>query len=85
MNTLFGMRVVPNEFAVRSVVTFEVQRWPIRKRRRGWHVVRVEHREPMAYLIGESTWVMHPALISRLHHDAAVLLGPAISSLGAFR
>lgn len=56
-----GMNIVPHPLAVTR--RMEVQRHPIKKRRRNWSVVRVER--PGCYQIG-NTFYMHPELVQKL-------------------
>lgn len=56
-----GMRIVPHPLAVK--IAHEVQPHPIKKRRRGWRVVRVE--SPSCLQMG-GTLFMHPDLIALL-------------------
>lgn len=63
--SLYGMNVVSQPLAVDR--RMEVQRHPIKKRRRQWRVVRVER--PGCWQIG-NTFYMHPELIEKLRAQA---------------
>ncbi len=58
---LYGMKVVSTPHAQER--KFEVQRHPIKKRRRNWCVVRV--MQPGCFQVG-STFFMHPELYEKL-------------------
>lgn len=60
-----GINIVASEFAMRRWVEFTVEAWPIRKRRRGYRVRRVEREEPGCYQSG-GTLFMHPTLLAKL-------------------
>lgn len=63
---LHGMNIVPHSLAVDQ--RMEVQRHPIKKRRRNWRVVRVER--PGCWQIG-NTFYMHPELVQKLKEHSA--------------
>lgn len=48
MNSLLGMPIKTSHFATQTV--FKVERWPSKKKRRGWMVVKKE--QPCAFIIG---------------------------------
>lgn len=65
---LHGLKIVPHTLAVRTV--HEVRRHPIRKRRRGWTVVPIQHTA--CWQVGD-TFYMHPDLVDRLMTDKYVV------------
>lgn len=48
MNSLFGMPIKSSPFATQTV--FKVERWPSKKKRKGWMVVKKQ--QPCAFIIG---------------------------------
>jgi hypothetical protein len=62
LESLMGMKVQSSPYATQT--RYKVGKWAIKKRRRGWRVVKVE--EPCAYIIGNHTAILHPSLIERL-------------------
>lgn len=77
MITLYGVRVFVNPLCVTIKVHHEVHRHPIKKRRRGWDVVRIETREPAVYKTPMGL-VAHPAAIARLRASFGAKEGGAI-------
>lgn len=62
MNTLLGLRVVESPMAYTWNVWHEVHALPIRKRRRGYRVVRCEKREPAMLQFGDVVYVPPEAM-----------------------
>lgn len=64
---LYGMRIVEHRLAFNTLVTWEVQRHPTKKRRRNWAAVRVTREVPTAILHKPTNTVyMHPTLMAQL-------------------
>jgi hypothetical protein len=59
--SLYGMKIVCHPLAVE--IRHEVQRHPIKKRRRNWRVVKVQR--PGCYQAG-NTFYMHPEIYAKL-------------------
>jgi len=66
MNSLFGIRIFENPLLVKTVVTYQVQRSPIKKRRRNWRVVRIEKQEPAIFMLAGGMMAVHPALMAKM-------------------
>lgn len=49
MNDLFGIKVISSPLVPGHRTVYRVERHPIKKRRRQWHVVK--RQEPVAYMI----------------------------------
>jgi hypothetical protein len=60
-----GLNVVPSPYAVEARNEFHVEIHPIKKRRRGWRVVRHYIVKPAVFRIGDTLYV-HPDLVERL-------------------
>jgi len=72
LNSLLGVvRIVSSPLAMTYRQWHEVRPWPIRKRRRGYRVVRCEESKPGAYQLGDGTMVLHPTLYAQLVKEAA--------------
>lgn len=56
IDILSGIKIQVSPYAVR--IEYTVKPWPIKKRRRGWYVVK--ETVPCAYMIGGHTMVVHP-------------------------
>lgn len=69
MSALLGMRVVSSLLARDVRDEFRVERNPIKKRRRGWLVVKHRIDRPGCYRVGDTLY-MHPDLIARLQRVA---------------
>lgn len=81
MNTLFGLKIIESPLATETV--FSVQKWPTKKKRRGY-CVRKEQR-PCMYVIEGSTFVVHPSCMVKLRsfhtEQAFVRLSDALKEL----
>lgn len=68
MSALLGMPIVQSPLATQTV--YEVERWPSKKKRRGWRVVKKQ--QPCAFLIGADLgFNLYPNGAVVLHPDAA--------------
>lgn len=65
-----GIKIVCDPCAESVTVHHIVAPWPIRKRRRGWRVCRVEDRKPGAFQIGGALH-MHPSIYEQLKAQCA--------------
>lgn len=70
--SIFGINVTTSDFCRRQVVEFKVEPWPIKKKRRGWRVVRHERTEDCAYMVSGAL-VMHPRLLEKMAQDGRLV------------
>ena len=68
MKTLSGIQFFENPLCETIKVRHEVRPHPNKKRRRNWSVVRIESREPAAYLTSIGLFA-HPAIIAKLRKE----------------
>jgi hypothetical protein len=60
-----GLAVVPSPHAREVRIEFRVERMPIKKRRRGWRVVRHQIDRPGCYRAGNILFI-HPELLESM-------------------
>ena len=78
-----GIRIQESIHAVSVKHTFRVEPWPMRKRRKGWRVVKYTTQTPSAYMIGGHTVVAHPSIVAKLKekkNESSSLLAQDFSS-----
>jgi hypothetical protein len=61
-----GVRVFQSPLALNYRCWFEVERLPIKKRRRGYRVRKHEESTPGCWGLADGSFVMHPALLAKL-------------------
>ena len=66
-----GMQILVNPLAMECRTVYRVQPAAIRKRRRGYRVVREEIRRPGAYQMG-GTLVVHPDIFEKIKSQFGV-------------
>lgn len=66
-----GMQILVNPLAMECRTVYRVQPVGIRKRRRGYRVVREEIRRPGAWKMG-STLVVHPDIFEKIKSQFGV-------------
>lgn len=62
--SLFDIKVIESPYALETV--FNVQKWPTKKKRRGYRVVK--EQRPCMYMIAGSTCVVHPSHMAKLRN-----------------
>jgi hypothetical protein len=60
-----GMTIVPSPLAIRRTDRFSVERTAIRKRRKGWRVVKTTTDDPAMIVVGSTVYV-HPLAYAKL-------------------
>ena len=66
-----GIRVVEHPLAIDVVHRVSVVRWPVKKRRRGWRVLKERIEKPACWKMADGTLYMHPTLYAQLkNHDS---------------
>ena len=60
-----GLSIVPHAFAREVRDEYSVVKWPIKKRRRNWRVVKTHIDRPAAFVCGSIVY-MHPSLVDQL-------------------
>ena len=63
--SLFGISIVSHPLALSVRNVFTVEKTPIRKRRRGWRVIKTKVETPGAYQIGGTIYA-HPSIVQKL-------------------
>ena len=64
MNTLLGMRIFESPYALET--SFKVKPHPIKKKRRGWNIVK--ETTPCMYIIAGRDIVAHPECAVKLRN-----------------
>lgn len=60
-----GLNIVSHPLAREVRTEFKVARWPSRKRRRNWYVLRIDIDRPGCFQSGDTLY-MHPDLVEQL-------------------
>lgn len=69
--SLFGLNIVSHRFALSVKYVFTVEKTAIRKRRRGWRVIKTKVETPCAYQVGGTIYA-HPEIIQKLKRESSL-------------